>query len=60
VFGGIGLIADLLGMQADWLSGTPFISWVWPGIFLLLIVAVPMVIAAIGEWSRQPWAYAVR
>lgn len=59
VFGGIGLIADTLGMQADWLSGTPFSSWVWPGIFLLLIVAVPMVIAAIGEWSRQGWAYAV-
>jgi len=59
VFGGIGLIADSLGMQADWLSGTPFNSWVWPGIFLLLIVAVPMVIAAIDEWSRQPWAYPV-
>ena len=59
VFGGIGLIANTLGMQPDWLSGTPFTSWVWPGIFLLLIVAMPMTAAAIGEWTRQPWAYAL-
>ncbi len=59
VFGGIGLIADTLGMQPDWLSGTPFTSWVWPGISLLLIVAMPMTAAAICEWTRQPWAYAL-
>ena len=59
VFGGIGLITDTLGMQSDWLSGTGFSSWVWPGVFLLLAIAAPMTAAAIGEWSKQPWAYAI-
>jgi len=58
VFGGFGLITDTLGMQQDWLSGTPFTSWLWPGIFLLIVVAVPMAVAALGELLRRHWAYA--
>ena len=58
-YGGVGLIADnAIGMLPEWLSGTPFTSWVWPGVFLLLVVALPMTVAAIAELTRQPFAYA--
>jgi hypothetical protein len=57
VYGGIGLARDGLGMPDDWLTGTPFDSWLWPGVFLLLVVAVPMVVAAAAEIWRRAWAY---
>lgn len=57
-YGGIGLIADnSIGMLPEWLQGTPFASWTWPGIFLLIVVAVPMTIAAVAETARAGWAY---
>ncbi|MFR9803937.1 hypothetical protein ACL02T_16790 [Pseudonocardia sp. RS010] len=50
IYGGVGLAAgNLIGMPDDWLAGTPFTSWLWPGVFLLLVVAVPMVAAAVLE-----------
>ena len=57
VYGGIGLMAGGLGMPADWLDGTPFDSWLLPGIFLLAVVALPMIGAAVAELLRSPWAY---
>ena len=57
-YGGIGLIADnSIGMLPEWLQGTPFASWTWPGIFLLIVVAVPMTVAAVAEATRAGWAY---
>ncbi|GAA4542144.1 hypothetical protein [Pseudonocardia xishanensis] len=57
VYGGIGLAAgNLIGMPADWLAGTPFGSWLWPGVFLLLVVAVPMLVAAVLELRGAPRA----
>ena len=38
--------------------GTPFSGWVWPGVFLLLVVALPMGRAALLELRRSPWAAA--
>ena len=59
VYGSIGLIAgNAIDIPDDWLTGTPFGSWVLPGIFLLLVVAAPMTVAATGEVRRQRWAYA--
>lgn len=56
-YGGVGLIWDnAIGMPADWLRATPFTSWVLPGILLLLVVGVPMGVAAAGEIARAPWA----
>jgi hypothetical protein len=49
VYGGIGLIVNGMGMPQDWLDGTPFGTWVLPGILLLLLVAAPMASAAIVE-----------
>jgi hypothetical protein len=59
VYGGIGLMVNGMGMPMEWLDGTPFESWLLPGVFLLLIIAVPMVAAAVAELVRSPWAYLV-
>lgn len=57
-YGGIGLIADnSIGMLPEWLEGTPFDAWTWPGVFLLLVVALPMTVAAVAEIGRLSWAY---
>jgi hypothetical protein len=60
VYGGVGLLAgNVIGMPDGWLSGTPFTSWTLPGVFLLLVVAAPMGIAAGLELRRSAWAAAV-
>jgi hypothetical protein len=60
LYGGIGLAAgNLIGMPDEWLVGTPFTSWLWPGVFLLLVVAVPMVAAAMLELRGSPRAAVV-
>jgi hypothetical protein len=57
VGGGIGLIAgNAIGMPADWLAATPFSSWRVPGVLLLLVVAVPMGVAAVAELRRSSLA----
>jgi hypothetical protein len=56
VYGGIGLMVYGMGMPTEWLDGTPFDSWLLPGVFLLLIVAVPMLAAAVTELTRAPVA----
>ncbi len=58
VYGGVGLIRDGMGMPSDWLDPTPFGSWLWPGVFLLSVIAVPMFGAAVLETMRSRWAYA--
>jgi hypothetical protein len=46
VYGGMGLIRNGMGMSTDWLTPTPFDSWLVPGLALMLTVAVPQLIAA--------------
>lgn len=58
VYGGVGLMVDGLGMPDGWLVGTPFGSWLLPGVFLLLVVAAPMLLAASGELAGRSWAFA--
>jgi hypothetical protein len=58
IYGGVGLMRDGLGMPADWLDGTPFDSWVLPGAFLLVVIALPMFSAAAAEVLRSRWSYA--
>jgi hypothetical protein len=59
LYGSIGLVAgNALKMRDDWLDGTLFSSWVLPGVFLMIVVAVPMGVAAVGEWRRTRWSYA--
>ncbi|MFI7587403.1 hypothetical protein ACIB24_10045 [Spongisporangium articulatum] len=57
VYGGVGLAWDnRLGMLDSWLAGSPFHSWLWPGVLLLLVVAAPMTVAAVLELRASPWA----
>ncbi len=59
VYGGVGLInGNKIKIDDAWLSSTPFATWTWPGIFLLVVVAVPMTLAAVVELMRRPTAYA--
>ena len=46
VYGGIGLMVNGLGMPSDWLDRMPVDTWTWPGLALLLSVAVPQFAAA--------------
>jgi hypothetical protein len=58
IFGVVGLISNnAIHMEAEWLDGTPFNSWVWPGIFLLIVVALPMALAAVAEIGHNTLAY---
>ena len=54
--GGIGLVvANGMGMPRSWLAGTPFDSFVIPGLILLLIVGGTQALAVLGQHRRQPW-----
>jgi hypothetical protein len=57
LYGGVGLIVDGMGMPANWLAQTPFTSWTLPGVLLLVVVGVPMALAAGAELVRSPAAY---
>lgn len=58
--GGVGLIwNDAIRMPDEWLRGTPFSTWVLPGVFLLLIVAGPMITAAVLELRGSSWSVVV-
>ncbi len=50
-----GMAGDVLGMQTDMLDGTPFSSFLIPGIVLALAVGGSQLIAAYGLWRREPW-----
>ena len=46
VYGGIGLMVNGMGMPSEWLDRMPVDTWTWPGLALLLSVAVPQFVAA--------------
>ncbi|HEY5879779.1 MAG TPA: hypothetical protein VIU11_12785 [Nakamurella sp.] len=46
VVGGWKLIDDGYGMPVEWLSRLPVDTWVWPGVALIVGVAVPQFAAA--------------
>jgi hypothetical protein len=43
-------------MPPEWLAGTPFDSWVLPGIGLLVAIGIVPTVALLGEAWRRPWA----
>jgi hypothetical protein len=56
-YGGVGLAwHNVVRMPDSWLQHGPFTSWQVPGLLLLLVVAVPMGLAAALELRRSPWA----
>ena len=56
VGGGVGLIlGNGMGMPLSWLDGTPFDSFVIPGLVLLLVVGGTQALAVLLQHRRHPW-----
>lgn len=60
VAGGLGLALDpsgsSLGLPAAWLEGSPFASYLVPGLVLLTVLGIGPLIVAYGVWRRRPWS----
>jgi hypothetical protein len=56
VYGGIGLMVNGMGMPGEWLDRLPVDAWTWPGVALLLTVAVPQFAAAVLVTRHDPRA----
>lgn len=55
VAGGIGLLAPgSLGMPVSLIAGSPFTSYLWPGIILLTVVGGTHLAAFVALWRRSP------
>lgn len=57
-YGGFHLVADGFDMPSAWLDSTPFDTWTGPGVMLLLVVALPMTVAAVLEITGAHRAFA--
>ncbi|HEY8914107.1 hypothetical protein [Lacisediminihabitans sp.] len=59
VAGGAGvLVTNGLGMPMSWLDGTPFDSYLWPGVILLAVVGGAQALAVLLQLRRSRFAYA--
>lgn len=56
VYGGVGLVVSGLGMPREWLDPLPVDTWTWPGVALLVTVALPQLATAWLVWRRDPRA----
>jgi hypothetical protein len=56
VGGGIGLLTGSVGLSKDFLAGTPFDSYLIPGLALLVFVGGSMLGAAWNLWKRSRYA----
>ncbi len=50
-----GFAGTVLDMQTNLLDGTPFGSFLIPGIILALVVGGSQFLAAYGLWRHEPW-----
>lgn len=50
-----GFADDVLQMKTSVLDGTPFRSFVIPGIILAMVVGGSQLVAAVALWRRAPW-----
>jgi hypothetical protein len=57
---GLAMVLDAngspLGIPRDWIAGTPFGSFLVPGIVLLVMNGLGQLSAALLTWQRHPWA----
>jgi hypothetical protein len=60
VTGGIGLVTATsgqnLGLAAEWLEGSPFESYLIPGLVLLFVIGVGNIFAGVLTFKRKPLA----
>lgn len=58
--GGIGLSRDPTGrsldIPLDWLRGSPFDSYLIPGLVLLFALGLFPLVVTYGLWKRRPWS----
>jgi hypothetical protein len=54
LYGGVALAVNGMGMPQAWLERLPVDSWTWPGVALVVTVAVPQLVAAWLVWQRDP------
>jgi hypothetical protein len=58
VAGMIGLtVGGGMGVPPEWLDGTPFASYVWPGIILGVVVGGVQALAVIAQYRRYALAW---
>src|SRR6056297_1716236 len=61
LFGGIALVIDpsgeLLQMPLSMLTGSPFNTFLIPGIILLIILGIFPMVIFYGLWKRTNWAW---
>jgi hypothetical protein len=46
IAGGLALIGDQWSMDPLWLRHTPFVTWTGPGVLLIVVIALPHLMAA--------------
>jgi hypothetical protein len=62
VFGGLEMIRhplNPLGMSTELIAGSPFDTYTWPGILLMVLVGVTPCVLAVGVITRRPGALEV-
>ena len=61
VAGGWGLTSDptgsAIGLELEWLEGSPFADYLIPGIILLVVLGIGPLIVVIGIFRRLRWAW---
>lgn len=59
--GGSGLTMDptgaAVGLDQEWLNGSPFADYLIPGIILLVVLGIGPLIVAVGIFRRLRWAW---
>jgi hypothetical protein len=58
LFGGYGLLVDAegLGLEREWLEGSPFADYRIPGLFLLIVIGGGMLVSAVLALIRSRYA----
>src|SRR4051794_23630499 len=62
VYGGVAMLRDPLhpmGATTDLIQGSPFRTYTWPGVLLLVLVGIAPLVLTVGLLTRVPGAVAV-
>ena len=59
ILGMVGLIGGGLGIPVEWIEGSVFTSYFWPGIILGVVVGGSQLLALVGQYARVRLAWAL-